>query len=163
MNRDVILCRLRKTKGLISLCDMAAGVHLCFSHMLKASFLMMWLILFFQSSIASEKPGIFDCVMEGCSRLIGRGSYHLRVVSIWYLILPTVMFRMSQYFIQTVSHFTVTTIIKREKQENSVSTVLHTDRVTFHSHNHYKERGTRELFKYSTSYRPCHISLSQPL
>lgn len=88
---------------------------------LTTTFYISSLLESVQSSIASEKPGIFDCVMEGCSRLIGRGSYHSRVISVWYLILPTVMFRMSQYFIQTITHFTVTTIIKREKQENSDS------------------------------------------
>jgi len=59
-----------------------------------------------QSDIASEKPGIFDCVREGFNRLF---NYHSattsRLIPVWFLIGPTVVLSLAQYAISSSIQF----------------------------------------------------------
>lgn len=71
-----------------------------------------------QSDIASEKPGVFDTVREGVSRLAGWGAPHTaRLLPIWQLVGPTVGLRMSHYLISAIANYTVTSTVRSEQQE----------------------------------------------
>ncbi|GIY46428.1 hypothetical protein CDAR_585891 [Caerostris darwini] len=63
-----------------------------------------------QSDIASEKPGVLDCLKEGVCRLLKLGTPRsTRLLPIWKLVGPTALFGVSTYIlsslIQSVLHW----------------------------------------------------------
>ncbi|XP_070543386.1 mitochondrial outer membrane protein SLC25A46-like [Ptychodera flava] len=56
-----------------------------------------------QSDIASEKPGVLDCVKEGFSRLLGWGMPQTRrLLPMWTLVVPTVLHGLLHYILSSV-------------------------------------------------------------
>ena len=57
-----------------------------------------------QSDIASERPGVFDCVREGSFRLLGYGMpQSTRLFPVWHLILPTAFHGTLHYVIAAIT------------------------------------------------------------
>lgn len=78
----------------------------------------------FQSDIASEKPGVLDCLKEGVCRLFKWGTPHSsRLLPIWQLVIPTAVYGVSVYIIsslvQSVVHWFIT--MKRRSQLERVT------------------------------------------
>lgn len=56
-----------------------------------------------QSDIASEKPGVLDCLKEGVCRLFKWGTPHSsRLLPIWQLIIPSALYGVSVYIISSL-------------------------------------------------------------
>ena len=76
-----------------------------------------------QSSIASEKPGMFDIFREGFMRLLNWGSGPKgRMLPIWMLIIPSVTVSISRYFFSLAFQGTASKIMHlyhKHKQENT--------------------------------------------
>ncbi|KAH9488844.1 hypothetical protein Btru_058673 [Bulinus truncatus] len=71
-----------------------------------------------QSDIASERPGVFDILLEAASRVRTWGTPQTsRQISVWHLALPTVLFRLSHYIVNSIAQFTVTSAMHLEQQE----------------------------------------------
>ncbi|KAL5004222.1 hypothetical protein ScPMuIL_017678 [Solemya velum] len=91
----------------------------CLAFIVTTPFYVASLIETVQSDIASERPGVLDCVKEGITRVIGWNTPQTtRLLPIWKLILPTVAFRLAHYMITSVSQYTVTSTIRVEQQES---------------------------------------------
>lgn len=75
------------------------------SFALITPFLCSSLVETVQSDIASEKPGILDCLKEGFYRIVQWGKPRTnRMLPIWLLIGPTVVFGVLRYSITTLTH-----------------------------------------------------------
>ncbi|KAJ8304200.1 hypothetical protein KUTeg_017783 [Tegillarca granosa] len=70
-----------------------------------------------QSDISSEKPGVFDFIKEGISRLTNWGLPHSRLLPLWQLVPPTVFLGLSSYMIVQLARYTVLTTYRLEEQE----------------------------------------------
>ncbi|XP_059157100.1 mitochondrial outer membrane protein SLC25A46-like [Physella acuta] len=71
-----------------------------------------------QSDIASEKPGVFDVLVEAAARVGAWGAPKTsRQVAVWHLALPTMVFRLSHYIVNSIAQFTVTSAMHLEQQE----------------------------------------------
>uniref|UniRef100_A0A2C9M558 Uncharacterized protein n=1 Tax=Biomphalaria glabrata TaxID=6526 RepID=A0A2C9M558_BIOGL len=71
-----------------------------------------------QSDIASERPGVFDILLEAASRIHTWGAPPTsRQIALWHLALPTVIFRLSHYIVNSIAQFTVTSAMHLEQQE----------------------------------------------
>lgn len=83
------------------------------------------LLSIFQSDVSSERPGVFNCVTEGVTRLMGMGSTQFtKLIPIWRLLLPTGLVGLSRYIIMQMARYTVITTIQQEEQEKRVSMLL---------------------------------------
>lgn len=72
-----------------------------------------------QSDIASERPGVFDCVREGSFRLLGYGMpQSTRLFPVWHLVLPTAFYGTMHYVITAVTQWVVVSVMKRERVES---------------------------------------------
>ncbi|ESO93129.1 hypothetical protein LOTGIDRAFT_162156 [Lottia gigantea] len=72
-----------------------------------------------QSDIASERPGVFDCIKEAATRIMGWGMPQTtRLLPIWKLVLPTVIFRVAHYVICSVAQYTVVSSIRSDQLED---------------------------------------------
>lgn len=81
-------------------------------------FLAASLVETVQSDIASERPGVFDILVEGAARVTAWGVPQTsRQIAVWHLALPTVVFRLSHYIINSIAQFTVTSAMHLEQQE----------------------------------------------
>ncbi|XP_013406865.1 solute carrier family 25 member 46 [Lingula anatina] len=71
-----------------------------------------------QSDIASERPGIFDCLKEGLARLVGVGTPHTtRILPIWKLVVPSVFLGLTHYITMAIAQYTALHTMKTEKEE----------------------------------------------
>ncbi|KAK6174511.1 hypothetical protein SNE40_017774 [Patella caerulea] len=87
---------------------------------LTTPFFASSLIETLQSDIASEKPGVFDCLKEGVTRVMGWGMPQTtRLLPIWKLVFPTAVFRVSHYIITSIAQYTVVSSIRSDQQENT--------------------------------------------
>lgn len=78
----------------------------------------------FQSDIASEKPGVLDCLKEGVCRLFKWGTPHsTRLLPIWQLILPTALYGVSVYIISSLVQSVVRWFISM-KQHRQLQMVI---------------------------------------
>ncbi|XP_064620316.1 mitochondrial outer membrane protein SLC25A46-like [Lineus longissimus] len=72
-----------------------------------------------QSEIASEKPGLLDCVKEGFVRMSGlAGTQSTRLLPMWKLVVPTMSHGLSHYIIKSVAQYTVLLAVRTEMQED---------------------------------------------
>ena len=82
----------------------------------------MLLFCLVQSEIASERPGIFDCLREGLVRLFGWGVMPTtRLLPLWHLVPLVVLYGISHYTIMSLAEYTVLLSIKTEIMEAKVS------------------------------------------
>lgn len=71
----------------------------------------------FQSDIASEKPGVLDCLKEGVCRLFKWGTPHSsRLLPIWQLIIPTALYGVSVYIISSLVQSVVRWFVSMKHQ-----------------------------------------------
>ncbi|CAL1534585.1 unnamed protein product [Lymnaea stagnalis] len=85
-------------------------------------FLAASLVETVQSDIASERPGVFDILVEAAARVSAWGVPQTsRQIPVWHLALPTIIFRLSHYIINSIAQFTVTSAMHLEQQEIMVS------------------------------------------
>ncbi|XP_041369430.1 solute carrier family 25 member 46-like [Gigantopelta aegis] len=97
------------------------GEHLLLkslSFLVTSPFYAASMIETIQSDIASEKPGVFDTIKEGLTRIMGWGMPQTtRLLPMWKLVLPTLTFRLSHYLITSVAQYTVMSTIRSEQRE----------------------------------------------
>jgi len=85
------------------------------SHCLVTPFFSAALIESVQSDIASERPGIFDCVREGSFRLLGYGMpQSTRLFPVWHLVIPTALHGTLHYVIAAATQWGVVSLLKRD-------------------------------------------------
>lgn len=70
-----------------------------------------------QSEIASERPGVLDCLYEGASRIFSLTP--TRLLPIWKLILPTALFGLLHYSICSLAHTRVAASMKDNMRRNT--------------------------------------------
>ena len=71
-----------------------------------------------QSEIASDKPGVFDCIKEGFYRMVGWGtSSTTRLLPMYTLLLPTVAHGMLKYIITSIVQYVVLAIHKQKLRD----------------------------------------------
>ncbi|GFN80653.1 solute carrier family 25 member 46-like [Plakobranchus ocellatus] len=71
-----------------------------------------------QSDIASERPGVFDVLVEGMTRIGAWGAPKSpRQLSVWQLALPTVIFRLSHYVVNSIAQFSLSSAMHQEQQD----------------------------------------------
>ena len=82
-----------------------------------------------QSEIASERPGILDVFKEGLQRLAcWSGPASGRMLPVWILIPPTVVYGVTKYIVTTVAKGLTRLVLKetrqrRQKMHGAVSKV----------------------------------------
>lgn len=75
----------------------------CITFGLLTPFYCSSLIEIVQSDIASEKPGVLDCLKEGIQRLFRWGTPHsTRLLPVWQLVLPTTMYSLAIYVMSSI-------------------------------------------------------------
>ena len=68
-----------------------------------------------QSEIASEKPGVLDCLQEGATRLMGwNTSQTTRLLPIWKLLLPSTGYLLARYVTTSLAAYTVNLSMQQE-------------------------------------------------
>lgn len=73
-----------------------------------------------QSEIASEKPGVFDCIVEGLSRLASfNPSIPSRLIPIWKLLLPTMILEVARYVITSLAMYRVSATMRAELESKN--------------------------------------------
>jgi solute carrier family 25, member 46 len=78
--------------------------------------------LLLQSEIACERPGVFDCIVEGVSRLMSFTSAQpTRLLPIWKLILPTVVYGLVHYIIASLAKYRVAVKMRSDIQHAKVT------------------------------------------
>ncbi|KAI0222077.1 Solute carrier family 25 member 46 [Lamellibrachia satsuma] len=71
-----------------------------------------------QSEIASERPGVFDCLREGTSRLLSMSSKQMtRLLPVWKLFFPTVTYGLLHYIISSLAQYTVLVSVRADMTE----------------------------------------------
>ncbi|XP_072166850.1 mitochondrial outer membrane protein SLC25A46-like [Diadema setosum] len=81
-------------------------------------FLAASLVESVQSDIASDRPGVFDCIKEGFCRLVGWGSSSTtRLLPIYTLLFPTVLHGILKYFITSTVQFIVLAIHRQKLRD----------------------------------------------
>lgn len=77
-----------------------------------------------QSDIGGEKPGLFDCVKEGVTRVMGIGMPQTtRLLPIYKLMLPTATYWLLDYVITSIAQYTVMSAVHSEQQDQEMSGV----------------------------------------
>lgn len=78
-------------------------------------FLAASLVETVQSEIACERPGVFDCFIEGAARLVSFTSTQpTRLLPIWKLLLPTVVYGVAHYAIASLAKYRVSVSMKND-------------------------------------------------
>lgn len=67
-----------------------------------------------QSGIASEKPGIFDVFREGSSRVLSMTPVKGRMLPVWVLICPWLVFGLSKYLFSVIVKGVSTRVISKQ-------------------------------------------------
>ena len=74
-----------------------------------------------QSEIASERPGVFDCLREGASRLLGWSTQQsTRLLPVWKLVPPMVIHGILHYIISSLAKYTVQVSMRHDMMEAKV-------------------------------------------
>ena len=74
-----------------------------------------------QSYGANDAPTLYEFIMEGCNRMLGRGVYQTAwIIPMYQLLLPTALFRLSQYCIQSLACYAVMRAKFERQQESHV-------------------------------------------
>ena len=74
-----------------------------------------------QSEIASERPGVFDCLREGTSRLLGWSiQQSTRLLPVWKLVPPMVIHGVMHYIISSLAKYTVQVSMRHDMMEAKV-------------------------------------------
>ena len=82
---------------------------------------MARLLLLRQSEIASERPGVFDCLREGTSRLLSLSSKQMtRLLPVWKLFFPTIAYGLLHYIISSLAQYTVLVSVRADMAERKV-------------------------------------------
>ena len=77
-----------------------------------------------KSEIACERPGVFDCIVEGVTRLMSFASTQpTRLLPIWKLVLPTVIYGLSHYIIASLAKYRVA--VKMKSDVRLVQVIIH--------------------------------------
>lgn len=75
-----------------------------------------------QSEIASEQPGVFDCLKEGFSRIMSLSTPPAtRLLPVWKLFFPTVIHGVSHYVIASLARYTVILSMKSDVMDSQVN------------------------------------------
>ena len=75
----------------------------------------------FQSEIASERPGVLDCLREGGARLVGWSTPQTtRLLPVYKLVLPTLCHGLMHYVISSLAQYTVSVSVKAEIMDSKV-------------------------------------------
>lgn len=73
-----------------------------------------------QSDIASEKPGVFDCLREGLRRLLSnKVTKTSRELPLWTLAIPSVVVGILRYIIGASAQFVVLSLSQQDAPKNS--------------------------------------------
>ncbi|XP_038072465.1 solute carrier family 25 member 46-like [Patiria miniata] len=81
-----------------------------------------------QSDIASERPGVFDCIKEGLYRLLGWGiPQTANLLPMYSLLLPTVLHSLLKYILSSVVQFVLLQIMRRIRESRDSSTDGHSE------------------------------------
>ncbi|XP_077989272.1 mitochondrial outer membrane protein SLC25A46-like [Glandiceps talaboti] len=76
-----------------------------------------------QSDIASEKPGVLDCIKEGFSRLLGWGMPQTRrLLPMWTLVVPTVLHGLLHYVLSSIVQ-QIVLVVLNYKYKQSIAAV----------------------------------------
>ena len=74
-----------------------------------------------QSEIASERPGVFDCLWEGMTRTMAMTTQQTtRLLPVWQLLAPSALHGLLHYVIASLAQYTVVISIRTEIMENKV-------------------------------------------
>jgi solute carrier family 25 protein 46 len=85
------------------------------SYVIVTPFFAASLVETVQSEIACESPGVFDCIVEGIGRLVSFTSAQpTRLLPIWKLLLPTVVYGLSHYIIASLAKYRVSVTMKND-------------------------------------------------
>ncbi|XP_064608694.1 mitochondrial outer membrane protein SLC25A46-like [Liolophura sinensis] len=94
----------------------------CMAHTLTTPFYASSFVETVQSDIASERPGVFDCLKEGVTRVMGWGlPQSTRLLPVYKLILPVLGYKLSHYVISSIAQYTVMSAVKVEQRERQSS------------------------------------------
>ncbi|XP_071795225.1 mitochondrial outer membrane protein SLC25A46-like [Asterias amurensis] len=70
-----------------------------------------------QSDIASERPGVFDCIKEGFCRLVGWGiPQTTNLLPVYTLLLPSVLHSLLKYIISSIIQFVILQVMQRAQE-----------------------------------------------
>ncbi|XP_022095979.1 solute carrier family 25 member 46-like isoform X2 [Acanthaster planci] len=70
-----------------------------------------------QSDIASERPGVFDCIKEGLYRLLGWGVPQTsNLLPMYTLLLPTVLHSLLKYILSSIVQFVLLQVMRRARE-----------------------------------------------
>lgn len=84
---------------------------------ISTPFLSASLVESVQSDIASDKPGVLDCVKEGFSRLAGWGTPQTtRLLPMYVLVPPTILHGLSKYLITSFVQYSYLAVVRRGKR-----------------------------------------------
>ncbi|XP_014790187.1 mitochondrial outer membrane protein SLC25A46 [Octopus bimaculoides] len=77
-----------------------------------------------QSDIGGDKPGLFDCVKEGVTRVVGIGMPQTtRLLPIYKLMLPTATYWLLDYITTSIAQYTVMSAVRSEQQDQEMDGV----------------------------------------
>jgi len=71
-----------------------------------------------QSEIASEIPGVLDCLQDGIARLVGSTSPTTRLLPVWRIAWPVVVYGLAHYVISSVAQYTVKLSVQQDLVDN---------------------------------------------
>ncbi|XP_071846080.1 mitochondrial outer membrane protein SLC25A46-like [Apostichopus japonicus] len=81
---------------------------------ISTPFLSASLVESVQSDIASDKPGVLDCVKEGFTRLAGMGTPQTtRLLPMYLLVPPTIIHGLSKYLITSFVQYSYLAVVRR--------------------------------------------------
>ena len=91
---------------------------MCFHFLMYIFFHTIFVV---QSEVASERPGILDCLREGLSRLFGWGTMPTtRLLPLWRMVPLMVLYGVSHYTIMSLAEYTVMLSIRTDMLEAQV-------------------------------------------
>ena len=77
-----------------------------------------------QSEIASERPGVFDCLWEGMTRTMAMTTQQTtRLLPMWQLMAPSALHGLLHYVIASLAQYSVVMSIRTEMMENKVRSI----------------------------------------
>ncbi|KAL4227835.1 hypothetical protein ACF0H5_013272 [Mactra antiquata] len=109
----------------------------CSGFIITAPFFVSCFVETVQSHGANEPPALYEFILEGCNRLVGRcGHQSTWIIPIWKLLIPTALFRLSQYCIYSLTSYAViraTTEKQLEQSDNSSPVDSNVSSVSFYN------------------------------
>lgn len=114
------------------------GEHLLMkimSSMVTTPFYAASLVETVQSEIASERPGVLDCLKEGGNRVFGWSvAPTTTILPIWVLLGPTIFHGVSHYIISSLAKYTVQVSMRAEMLEAKDHNTLDTDKSLYETY-----------------------------